>query len=262
MSSEQFLGKVAVITGAANGIGLAAVGRFSSDGADIVAVDLHGVSFEKAVKKAEANGQKILTVEADVAQQTDWTNVIEQTMETFGRIDILVNNAGVFGSISRFEELSIDTFDKVMDVNVRGVFLGMQAVIPTMRTQGGGHIVNVSSISGERGSARGTAYVTSKHAVNGLTQCAALDVIRDGIHINAVAPAPTDTDMVRLLENSASARLNVDQEAARKMVESGMVIGRYARPEEIAAAMAFLCSADASFMTGAIVPVDGGALAK
>lgn len=262
MSSERFLGKVAIITGAANGIGLAAVGRFSSDGADIVAVDLHGVSFEKAVKKAAENGRQILTVEADVTQQADWANVIEQTLEKFGRIDILINNAGIFGIISRFEEIPIDTFDKVMNVNVRGTFFGMQAVIPTMRAQGGGHIVNVSSISGERGSARAAPYITSKHAVNGLTQCAALDVIRDGIHINAVAPAPTDTDMVRLLEDSASARLNVDQEAARKMVENGLVIGRYARPEEIVAAMAFLCCADASFMTGAIVPVDGGALAR
>lgn len=262
MNSERFLGKVAIITGAANGIGLAAVGRFSNEGADIVAVDLHDVSFEKAVKKVEENGRQILTIEADVTQQADWSSVIEQTLEKFGRIDILINNAGIFGIIGRFEETSINTFDKVMDVNVRGVFLGMQAVIPTMRAQGGGHIVNVSSISGERGSALGTAYVTSKHAVNGLTQSVALDVIRDGIHINAVAPAPTDTDMVRLLENSASTRLNVDQEAARKMVEKGLLMGRYGRPEEIAAAMAFLCSNDASFITGSIIPVDGGALAK
>lgn len=262
MSSERFLGKVAVITGAANGIGLAAVGRFSREGADIVAVDLHGVPFEKAANKVQENGRRILTVEADVSKQTDWANVIGQTLETFGRIDILINNAGIFGVIGRFEELSLETFDKVMNVNVRGTLLGMQAVIPTMRAQSGGHIVNVSSISGERGTPRGTAYVTSKHAVNGLTQCAALDVIRDGIHINAVAPAPVDTDMVRLLEDSASARLNVDQEAARKMVEKGLVMGRYGRPEEIVAAMAFLCSEDASFMTGAIIPVDGGALAR
>ena len=262
MNSERFLGKVAVITGAANGIGLAAADRFAREGADIVAVDLHGVSFENAAKKVKENGRHILTVEADVSQQADWANVIDQALETFGRIDILINNAGIFGLISRFEEIPVDSFDQVMNVNVRGMFLGMQAVIPTMRSQGGGHIVNVSSISGERGSARGTAYVTSKHAVNGLTQCAALDVIRDGIYINAVAPAPTDTDMVRLLENSASSRLNVDKEAARKMLEDSLVIGRYGKPEEIVSAMAFLCSAEASFMTGAIVPVDGGALAR
>ena len=262
MSSEQFLGKVAIITGAANGIGLAAVARFTRDGADIVAVDLHGVSFADAVAAAEQNGRKLLTVQADVSKQADWADVIEKSVEEFGRIDILINNAGIFGVISRFEETPVDLFDKVMNVNVRGVFLGMQAVIPTLRAQGGGHIVNVSSISGERGTARGTAYVTSKHAVNGLTQCVALDVIRDGIHVNAVAPAPTDTDMVRLLEDSAAKRLNGDQKAARKMLENSLVIGRYGQPEEIVAVMAFLCSADASFMTGAIVPVDGGALAR
>ena len=262
MNSEQFLGKVAIITGAANGIGLAAVARFARDGADIVAVDLHGVSFEAAVAAAKASGSNILTVEADVARQADWANVVEQSLAEFGRIDILINNAGIFGVISRFDEIPVDIFDNVMNVNVRGVFLGMQAVIPTMRAQGGGHIVNVSSISGERGAARGAAYVTSKHAVNGLTQSVALDVIRDGIHVNAVAPAPTDTDMVRLLEDSASKRMNVDQDAARKMVEKSLVTGRYGKPEEVVAVMAFLCSADASFMTGAIVPVDGGALAR
>ena len=262
MNSEQFLGKIAIITGAANGIGLAAVARFARDGADIVAVDLPGVSFADAIAAANASGSNVLTVEADVSQPADWATVVEKALEEFGRIDILINNAGIFGVIGRFEETSIDLFDNVMNVNVRGTFLGMQAVIPTMRAQGGGHIVNVSSISGERGSARATAYVTSKHAVNGLTQCVALDVIRDGIHVNAVAPAPTDTNMVRLLENSAKKRLSVDNEAARKMLENNMVIGRYGQPAEIAAVMAFLCSADASFMTGAIVPVDGGTLAR
>ena len=261
MNSEQFLGKVAIITGAANGIGLATVARFARDGADIVAVDLHGVSFADAVAAAEKHNRSVLTVEADVSQQADWENVVEKTLGEFGRIDILINCAGIAGIISRFEEIPIDLFDKVMGVNVRGIFLGMQAVIPTMRAQGGGHIVNVSSISGERGNARVASYVTSKHAVNGLTKCVALDVIGDGIHINAVAPAPIDTAMMGLVEKRAAERLNVDTEAARKMLASNMVMGRYGQPEEIAAAMAYLCSADASFMTGAIVPVDGGALA-
>ena len=131
-----------------------------------------------------------------------------------------------------------------------------------MKEQGGGHIVNVSSISGDRGNPRVAPYVTSKHAVNGLTKSAALELIQFGIHVNAVAPAPIDTAMMRIVENSAAERFNVDTDAARKLLASGMTMGRYGKPEEIAAAMAFLCSEDASFMTGAIVPVDGGALAK
>lgn len=262
MNSERFLGKVAVITGAANGIGLATVALFASEGADVVAVDLHGVSFDAAVKQTKENGRQILTVEADVSQQADWANLVEQAAAKFGRIDILINCAGIAGNISNFSDVDIDLFDKVMGVNVRGVFLGMQAVAPMMKTQGSGHIVNVSSISGERGNPRVTPYVTSKHAVNGLTKCAALELIEHGIHVNAVAPAPIDTAMMRIVENSAAERFNVDTDAARQMLAKGMTMGRYGRPEEIAAAMAFLCSDDASFMTGAIVPVDGGALAR
>ena len=262
MNSERFLGKVALITGAANGIGLATVGRFASEGADIVAIDLHGVSFAEAVSAAEKNGRTILTLGGDVSQQTDWKNVVEKAVEKFGRIDMLINCAGIAGKIGNFSDVDIDLFDKVMAVNVRGIFLGMQAVTPTMKAQGSGHIVNVSSISGERGNPRVTPYVTSKHAVNGLTKSAALELIRYGIHVNAVAPAPIDTAMMRLVEDSAAERLNVDNDAAKKMLASGMTMGRYGQPEEIAAAMAFLCSEDASFMTGAIVPIDGGALAK
>jgi len=262
MTSEQFLGKVAIITGAANGIGLATVARFARDGADIVAVDLHGVSFADAIAAAHGNGSNVLTVEADVSQQADWARVVAKAVEEFGRIDILINCAGIAGPISRFEDVPIELFDKVMAVNVRGISLGMQALIPTMRSQGGGHIVNVSSISGERGNARVTSYVTSKHAVNGPTQSVALDAIADGIRVNAVAPAPIDTAMMRLVEESAANRFNTDTDAARQMLSKGMVMGRYGQPEEIAAVMAFLCSADASFMTGAIVPVDGGALAR
>ena len=262
MSSERFLGKVAIVTGGANGIGLATGGRLARDGADIVAVDLHGVSFTEALSTTEEYGRKITTIEADVSQEKDWANVIEHALEQFGRIDMLINCAGIAGKISNFSDVDIDLFDKVMAVNVRGVFLGMQAVTPTMKDQGGGHIVNVSSISGERGNPRVAPYVTSKHAVNGLTKSAALELIKYGIHVNAVAPAPIDTAMMRLVEDSAAKQLNVDTDAAKKMLSSGMIMGRYGQPEEIAAAIAFLCSDEASFMTGAIVPVDGGALAR
>ena len=261
MTEKQFLGKVAIITGAANGIGLATVAHFAKDGADIVAVDLHGAPLTNAVTEGEDVGQRVVPVEADVSKQADWATVIEQATATFGRIDILINCAGISGPLSRFEDCTVEAFDQVMAVNVRGIFLGMQAVIPTMKAQGRGHIVNVSSISGERGHPRVTSYATSKHAVNGLTKCAALDLIEYGIHVNAISPAPIDTAMMRGAEAAAAERLKVDQETMHKMLTSNSPMGRYGEPSEIAAAMAFLCSDAASFMTGAIVPVDGGALA-
>lgn len=262
MNTKQFLGKVAIITGAANGIGLATVAHFAEEGADIVAVDLDGASLANAIAAGEAAGQSVVAVAANVAQEADWANVVEQALEAFGRIDILINCAGISGPLIRFQDCSVADFDQVMAVNVRGIFLGIQAVIPAMKAQGGGHIVNVSSISGERGNGRILPYTTSKHAVNGLTKSAALDLIECGIHVNAVSPAPIDTNMIRKAEEAIMARLNVEPDKARQMMSSGNPLGRYGQPSEIAAAMAFLCSDAASFMTGAIVPVDGGALAR
>lgn len=262
MDTKQFLGKVAIITGAANGIGLATVAHFAGEGADIVAVDLDNAPLGNAIEAGEAAGQRVVTVAADVVQEEDWARVIEQALAEFGRIDILINCAGISGPIGRFQDCPVAAFDQVMAVNVRGIFLGMQAVVPTMKAQGSGHIVNVSSISGRGGNARVASYVTSKHAVNGLTKSAALDLIEDGIHVNAVSPAPIDTDMIKKAEAAVAARLNLDPEKARKMMSSGLPIRRYGQPSEIAAVMAFLCSDAASFMTGAIVPVDGGALAR
>ncbi len=260
MNSERFRGQVAIVTGAAKGIGLATVERFACEGADIVAVDLQEAALVDAVALAETTGRKVVPVAADVAHEADWAQVVAAANEHYGRIDILINCAGISGPLSRVEECPVAVFDQVMAVNVRGIFLGIQAVIPTMKAQGSGSIVNVSSISGARGNPRIISYVTSKHAVNGLTKCAALDLIGDGIRVNAVSPAPTDTDMMRTVEVSAAERLDVDLERAHKMMASNLPIGRYGRPSEIAAVMAFLCSDEASFMTGSIIVVDGGAL--
>lgn len=260
MNSEQFSGKVAIITGAANGIGLATVTYFAEQGADIVAVDMQEAALIKAEEVAKETGQRVVTVAADVSKEAGWSTIVERAIAELGRIDILINCAGIAGPLGRLEDCPVEEFDRVMAVNVRGIFLGMQAVTPTMRSQGGGHIVNISSISGARGNSRIAAYATSKHAVNGLTKCAALDLIGDGIRVNAVSPAPIDTDMMKKVEATAVERLNLEPDAVHQMFSSGLPIGRYGQPAEVAAVMAFLCSDAASFMTGSIVAVDGGAL--
>ncbi|MEM7333793.1 MAG: SDR family oxidoreductase [Chloroflexota bacterium] len=262
MKVRRFTDKVAVITGSAQGIGLATAERFSQEGADIVAVDLHGVDFDAVSRIVEGNGRNLSIVEADVSSQSDWRQVVEKADVEYGRIDVLVNCAGIAGALGGFEDVTLKDFEKVMAVNVTGTFLGMQAVTPTMKAQNSGSIVNISSISGERGNPRITAYTTSKHAVNGLSKCAALDLIQYGIRVNVVSPAPIDTAMMKQAEDAAAARLNIDAETARKMMSSNLVMGRYGQPAEIAATVAYLCSEDASFMTGAVVAVDGGALAR
>lgn len=249
---KRFEEKVAIVTGAANGIGAATAQRFLNEGAHVCGVDL---SFD-------GNDEWMMQVGADVTQDGDWERIVERVVDVYGRVDILINCAGISGPLGAFEDVTLAQFEKVMAVNVTSIFLGMKAVLPTMKAQKSGAIVNVSSISGERGNPRVAPYVTSKHAVNGLSKSAALAFVEHGIRVNVVSPAPVDTAMMRQAEASAAQRLNLDAEKAHQMMTAGLVMGRYGQAEEIAATITFLCSDDASFMNGAIVAVDGGALAR
>jgi NAD(P)-dependent dehydrogenase (short-subunit alcohol dehydrogenase family) len=251
-------GRVAIITGAARGIGLAAVERLAADGADIVAFDLPGSPLGDAVKVAESVGRRAVAYEGDVSQAEAWQGVIDAAKTAFGRIDILFNNAGISGALAGPLDYPDDAFDRIMAINVKGVFLGMKYVGNAMK-ETGGNIVNTSSISGFGGGGKIIGYNASKHAVNGMTKTAAVHFAPFGIRVNAVCPSPTDTDMVDQMAETVAPD---DPEMFKKAFVSSNPLGRICQPEEIAAVVSFLVSDDASYVNGALVPVDGGVLAR
>lgn len=256
---QRFSGKVAVITGAAGGIGRATALRFAREGASIVAVDLPGSGLGEVVAAIAAEGNSALAAPADVTKAADVERYVQAAKERFGRIDAFFNNAGVEGWVGPLLAYPEDQFDRVLAVNVKGVWLGMKFVAPVMAAGGGGVIVNTASVAGLGGTPGMIAYGASKHAVIGMTKTAALELAPAKIRVNAVCPAPIETRMMRALERG----MNPDApEEAKERMAAANPMGRYGEPEEVAALVAYLCSADASYMNGAIIPVDGGRMAR
>jgi 3alpha(or 20beta)-hydroxysteroid dehydrogenase len=250
-------GKTAIVTGAANGIGLATVRHFLSDGWNVIALDRDDAGL--AVLAADTDPETCMTVSGDVANPDDWADVVAIARPRFGRIDALVNNAGISGPLSGLADYPLEAFDAVMAINVRGVFLGMQACVPVMQAQRSGTIVNTSSIVGMTGGRHIYAYTASKHAVLGLTKTAAVELAAHGIRVNAVCPSPTATEMMFALERNLAP---ADPASVRASFETSSPMGRYGEPAEIAAAIVWLCSPAASFVNGIAMPVDGGMLAR
>lgn len=247
----RFDGKVVVITGAAGGIGRATAVRFASEGARVVLVDKAPHALHESLAAVERAGGKAVGVEADVTKPADVERYVAAAVEHFGGIDCFFNNAGILGDVRPLTEYPEETFDRVLAVNVKGVWLGLKAVAPAIRARGGGAIVNTASIAGLRGSPGLVAYTASKHAVIGLTRTAALELVRQGIRVNAICPAPIETAMTAELHHAMKP----------ERLEASIPMRRYGRPEEAAALVAFLCSPDAAYITGAIYTVDGGAMA-
>jgi NAD(P)-dependent dehydrogenase (short-subunit alcohol dehydrogenase family) len=255
----DFKGKVALITGAGNGIGRATALGFASRGARVVVVDRDVAGGEATAGIIRQQGGQSLFVAADVTKSADVQAYVKATLDAFGAIDCFHNNAGIEGKVAPTAEYDEAVFDAVMGVNVKGVFLGLRYVLPVMIAQKRGAVVNTASIAGLVGSPGMPAYVASKHAVVGLTKVAAGEVGQFGVRVNAVCPGPVETRMIHAIENQISPD---NPGVVAQRYQAVIPLGRYATPEEIANVVQFLCSDLASNVTGVQYAVDGGRTAS
>ena len=252
---NRLAGKTAVITGGSGGIGQAAAQLFANEGANVLIVDLKQTDLDRAT--AEIGHERVSGFVGDVTSADDNAAMIAAAIERYGGVDILLANAGIEGAIVPIPDYPDEMYDQVMAVNVKGVWLGIKAVIPAMRASGGGSIVITSSVAGLRGTGILSAYSTSKHAVVGLSRSAAKDLAPHGIRVNTVHPSPVETRMMRSLEKATS---DSPQDAHDRFA-AAIPLQRYADPEDIADLMLFLASDDAKFITGACHAIDGGSTA-
>ena len=252
-------GKVALITGAAGGIGQAAARLFANEGARLTLVDLNEAALHDAVQSIGPD--RAGYVVADVTQPEPSQAYVNAAVERWGRIDAFLANAGIEGAVAPIPDYPISIFDRVMAVNVRGVWLGLKYVMPVMRDHGGGSIVITSSTAGIGGSLDLSAYTTSKHAVIGMMRTASLEGAPMGIRVNTVNPAPIETRMMRSIEEMRVASLddgNLTTDRLKRATAERIPLQRYGDPTEVARLMLFLASDDSSFCTGGVYMVDGG----
>ncbi len=247
--TNEFAGKVALVTGAGSGIGRATAIAFARAGANVAVVDRTPPGGDETVEMIRAEGGEAITVWADVSIDTQVEAMVKTTLDAYGRIDFAFNNAGIEGANGLVPDYPEAEFDRVIAVNLKGVFLCMKHEIPHMLGEGG-VIVNCSSIAGLVGFPGSPAYVASKHGVVGLTKSAALDYATTGLRINAICPGVIDTPMVE--------RALGDSPEADEIINQMQPMGRPGQPEEIASAVLWLCSEGAAFTTGQAIAVDGG----
>lgn len=259
MSERRFQGRTVIVTGAGRGIGRAAAERFAGEGARLVLSDIAGAELDSVAASLRAGGFQVETVPGDISEEATALGLVETALSAFGRLDVAVNNAGIAHSFMRLTEIDGATLERMLAVNVMGVFFGMKHQIPALErtwseTGQSGAILNVASVAGLVGAPLLSAYAAAKHAVVGLTRSAAAETARRGVRINALCPAFTDTRMVTGMIGSMR---GTPEEAVARMV-SAVPMRRLADPEEIVQAMLWLCSPDNSFTTGQAVAIDGG----
>ena len=250
-------GKVAVITGGAGGIGKAAARMFVAEGADVLLVDRDEAALKAAA--AEIGSNRVATCVADVTSPESNQAMVQAAVERFGGIDVFLANAGIEGKVAPISETEVEMFDRVMAVNVRGVWLGLKYVMPEIAKRGGGSVVITSSVAGVGGSAGLAPYVTSKHAVIGLMRSASLEGAPMKIRVNTVNPSPVETRMMRSLEEGMAPGHG---EVVHESLKQRIPLGRYGEPEDIARLMLFLSSDDSAFLTGGVYMADGGMTAS
>ena len=246
----DFKNQVALVTGGASGMGLATAHAFARSGAAVTIVDRNAAKVDAAVSALQAEGFRVLGIVCDVTDEGQAKAAVERTVSEFGRLDMAFNNAGILGPMCEMSDETLEGYEATQAVNLRGIWTFMKHELLQMKKQGSGAIVNCSSLGGLVGLAGRAAYHASKHGVIGLTKSAALDVAAKGIRVNAVCPGCIDTPMGD----------EIDPAAMKEFLKL-QPIGRMGRPEEIASAVLWLCSPDASMVLGVALPVDGGFVA-
>ena len=247
---DLLAGKVAIITGASRGIGAVTARVFAEAGAAVVLAARSEQALIALASAINDAGGRALAVATDMGDPPAVAHLIQRTLDAYGRLDAAFNNAAETHMPSPLADLPLEDFDRVIHSGLRGVFLSMKYEIPALLASGGGAIVNMSSTAGAMGARRMSAYAAAKHGVIGLTQSAALEYATAGVRINAIAPGPILNDRLRALTDEQ-----------RAPVARAVPMGRLGLPEEVAATAAWLCSDQASFLTGATIPIDGGRLA-
>lgn len=250
---SEFDGKVALVTGASSGIGRSTAILYAKYGAHVVVSDVDAHGGEETVEMINQAEGKAIFVRTDVSKFDECQSLVQQTMDRFGRLDFACNNAGIGGESNPVAEMSEEAWNRVISINLSGVFYCMHHEIKAMLQNGGGSIVNMSSILGQVGFAGSSAYVSTKHGILGLTRTAALEYSKAGVRVNAVGPAFILTPMIQ----GITADPNVE-----KMLVAAHPIGRLGQPEEVAELVIWLSSDKASFVSGGYYPVDGGYLAQ
>ncbi|MFH5883959.1 SDR family NAD(P)-dependent oxidoreductase [Halalkalibaculum sp. DA3122] len=249
---KQLENKVAIVTGAASGIGKATALLLAEEGARTVVSDIDKKKGQKVVDEIKMSGGEASFIKADASKAEDNENLVKQTLDAYGKLHIAVNNAGIGGPLSLTADYSVNDWQKVINLNLNGVFYGMKYQIDAIQKAGGGSIVNIASILGQAGTRQSPAYVAAKHGVVGLTKAAALEYAQENIRINSVGPGYINTPLV---QNS------LDDETIDTL--KGMhPVGRLGEPEEVAELILWLASDKSSFVTGSYYPVDGGYLAQ
>jgi NAD(P)-dependent dehydrogenase (short-subunit alcohol dehydrogenase family) len=249
-------GKIAVVTGAAGGIGLASAQLFAREGAKVLLVDRDEESLGRAQSMFE--GAAVASFAADVSSPEDTASYVDECVRRFGGIDVIFANAGIEGTVTPVTEYTPEDFDRVLAVNVRGTFLAIRAGAPHIAKRGGGSIVLTSSVAGVIGSAGLSAYVASKHAVIGLAKCAAIELAPLGIRVNTLNPGPIENRMMQSIEEQASPGHG---DEVKQAFLAKVPMGRYGTNEEMARMALFLASSDSSYCTGAVFMGDGGFVA-
>ena len=248
---NSFANKVALVTGATSGIGRATAIAFAREGARVVISGRRENEGRETISIIEKAGGKATFVRTDVTNESEVAALVAKTLATYGRLDAAFNNAGVEGKVGPIHEQTVENYHETMNANVLGVFLSLKHEIAAMLKSGGGCIVNNASVAGVKGFPGVAIYVASKHAVLGLTKTTALEYAKQGIRVNAVLPGPIETPMLDRF------KVGIGTEATQQLV-TAVPTGRTGKPEEIAAAVLWLCSDQASYVTGQSIAVDGG----